>query len=402
MNSRIAVFTNQFPGKVSTFFARDIVTLIDHGYSIDIFPIYPIRGNYWQFVPADLRAIIQQKTKIMFLSPAHFARNSSILVDDINSILKESIRLGVRQFLKSAYVMRQAALWSRLFNGQYDYMLSYWGNYAATYGYLANKALSCKVPFSFFLHAGTDLYRDQIYLEQKIKYANKVFTVCEFNMKYLQSLYSDAFETFKDKLVLHHLGVDLNDLPLQLAGRDDFTLLTIGSLVPPKGFMKVVEALSLLASEFKTLKLVMIGDGPERKKIEKAAKKLGVYDRVIFTGFLPFEAVKGYLQKCTILVHPSNGLGDAVPTVIKEALASGLPIVASSVAGIPELLEYGRSGILIPPNDSRTLAAAIRDLLLDRERRLQIVYNGRAYAESCFDMWKNGVQLCKQLKSDLN
>lgn len=402
MQIRLAVFTNQFPGKVNTFFARDIVTLINYGFCIDIFPIYPIQENYWQFVPKDLRDIIQKKTKIKFLPPIHFFKNNSLLLKDIDNIITQSKKFGITQYLKSYYVVRQATLWARYFDGYYDYMLSYWGNYAATYGFLANKALSRKVPFSFFLHAGTDLYRDQIYLEQKIQYASKVFTVCEFNMKFLQSLYADTFETFKHKLVLYHLGIDLNDLPFQSNFRDDSTLLTIGSFVPQKGFMDVVEALSLLASEFETIKLIMIGDGPERKNIQNVAKKLGLEDRIVFTGLLPFEIVKRYLQKCTILVHPSSELGDAVPTVIKEALASGLPVIASTIAGIPELVDYGKSGVLIPPTDRKTLAAAIRGLLLDSERRLQLAHNGRAYAESRFDIWKNGEHLCKQLELDLN
>ena len=108
-----------------------------------------------------------------------------------------------------------------------------------------------------------------------------------------------------------------------------------------------------------------MGDGEEEKSLKNLASELGIRDKVHFHGRLPFDRVQCAMSDATVLVHPSNGIGDAVPTVIKEAMGLGLPVIASDVAGIPELLDHGRCGRLVPPQDVQALAAAIEELLTD-------------------------------------
>ena len=394
MNKKIAVFTSQFPGKVNTFFVRDICSLINNGFEVDIFPVYPIQEKYWKYVPENSSALIKSRTSIQFVSPINsLNRKNTALGSEINKIMKEASGYGVTQFLKTYYVVRQAAGWSKIYEGRYDQMLSYWGNYAATYAYLANKSLRNKIPFSFFLHAGTDLYRDQIYLEQKIRYAEKVFTVCDFNRRFLQELYPTSFELFKDKIVLHHLGLDLENFSYNPKNRDSNVLLTVGSFFPQKGFLYVLEAFAKLALVDQNLRLIMIGDGPEKKSLMALSRRLRVANRVQFTGWLPFEEVKRHMAKSTVLIHPSSDLGDAVPTVIKEAMASGLPVIGTNIVGIPELLDYGRCGILVPPKDVDALAAAIKVLLSDVKERRKLAEKARKFAELHFDVMKNGKRL---------
>lgn len=394
---RISIFTNQFPGKVSTFFSRDIFTLLKFGYNIDIFPVYPVLEENWRFVPENYRSAIQASANIVHITPFHLFKINSKIKEEAFTILKESMKYGKTQLTKSLYVIQQAILWSKRYEGKYDLMLSYWGNYAATYAYMANKSCEEGIPLSFFLHAGTDLYRDQIFLEQKIQYAKNVFTVCDFNVRFLKGLYPLSYESFKDKVIVHHLGIDLQELEYHPFGRDPFTLLTIGSLIPQKGFITVIEALAKLQQDYKDLNLIMIGEGPEKSNLERRARKLGVRNRITIMNQLPFKEVIYFLRKCTILIHPSSDLGDAVPTVIKEALASGLPVIGSNIAGIPELLDFGNAGVLFHSNDITALADAIRMLLQDETKRYELAQNGRLFAERKFDMWQNGKKLFQQL-----
>lgn len=386
MNKRIAVFTNQFPAKVSTFFARDICSLINNGFEVDIFPVYPIQKKHWRNVPGNSRDLILAKARVNYVFPLNFWgkwKNVDLGLE-IKEILKEASGYGVAQVLKSYYVIRQAACWSEKYEGRYDQMLSYWGNYAATYAYLANKALKNKIPFSFFLHAGTDLYRDQIYLEQKILYADRVFTVCEFNRQFLQKLYPNSYDLFKEKVEVYHVGMDLENFSYNLANRDSNILLTIGSFFPQKGFSYALQAIAQLALVDNSLKLVMIGEGPEKKSLMALSRKLRIENQVEFTGWLTFEEVKKYLEKSTMLIHPSSDLGDAEPTVIKEAMASGLPVIGTNIVGIPELLDYGRCGILIPPKDVNALAASIKGLLHDSYQRIEFAEKARKFTEEHF------------------
>jgi glycosyltransferase involved in cell wall biosynthesis len=401
---RIALFTNKFPAKVSTFFARDLSILLQYGFNVDVFTTYPIEKRYWVNVPKELRDQIRTETNIIYVNPFYFSYQNipSEIVQDIQSILSDSLKYGFHQWLKSILVIHQALSWWNQYDGSYDYLLAYWGNYAATYAYLANQLSKSKAPFSFFLRAGTDLYRDQIFLEQKIMRARKIFLPCKFNHEFLRKLYPDTFTSFEDKLVFYFHGPDMENFHFKLYHRPQNIILTIGSLVPRKGFEYAIKALSLLADDFQELHIIMIGDGPEKRRLKRIARSLGLQNRVEFTGWLPFDVVKDYLGKCTLLVHPSIGLGDAVPNVIKEAMASGLPVIGADTVGIPEILDNGRVGLLFPPKDEVALANSIRKLILNPNLREQLSKKARIFVEKKYDMRKNQQSLTSEIESDLD
>lgn len=390
---RIALFTSQFPGKVSTFFARDVNALLADGFKVDIFPIYPIQEAYWQYVPETLRQTIRLNSKVLYLPSFPFSKIPLSVREDVFQILTHSLKFGTSQFIKSFYVIQQGIKWAEKFNGQYDYLLSYWGNYAATYAYVAQKTLNRHVPFSFFLHAGTDLYRDQIFLEQKIQASSAVFTVCEFNKKFLQKLYPRSFASFEEKIWLYHLGIDLEEFPFSPEGRKTNTVLAVGSLHSGKGFHLLLHAFARALPFLPDLRLMIVGDGPQKKHLQYLIHHLKLEDKVVLAGHLPFELVKEYMIKSTILVHPSLGLGDAVPTVIKEALASGLPVIGSDIAGIPELLDNGKCGVLVPSGDVQALSRAIVELMKNDAKRKLLAHAGRDWAQQRFDVKKNIVIL---------
>jgi glycosyltransferase involved in cell wall biosynthesis len=219
----------------------------------------------WEYVPAQWRQEIRDRVNIFYVSPFHYDAVPESIRNDVRIILAQSISFGNIQWLKSYIVIRQAIKWHRLnIFAQYDYLLSYWGNYAATYAYLCDKLVGGHIPYSFFLHAGTDLYRDQIYLREKINYSSNIFTVCEFNKNFLSRLYPDDFSSFKDKIVLHHLGLDLENFELNTNNNSNI-LLTVGRLEKVKGFEYAIHALSIVLKKFPSVQLHMIGEGEEKK-----------------------------------------------------------------------------------------------------------------------------------------
>ena len=116
--------------------------------------------------------------------------------------------------------------------------------------------------------------------------------------------------------------------------------------------------------------VLLVGDGPERKGLEKEAKRIGVDDRLRFEGFVAHERLPALLAHADLLVLPS--LYEELGTVPLEAMQAGLPIVASETGGVPEVIEDGVNGMLVPPGDPEALARAIDRLLADRNlaRRL--------------------------------
>jgi glycosyltransferase involved in cell wall biosynthesis len=223
--------------------------------------------------------------------------------------------------------------------------------------------------------------------------------VCDFNCKFLQEEYKDIFPNVSYKIHKHHLGLDLQEFCYVNDGRAINQILAVGALEKYKGFEYLLRAGEVLSGAGLDYEIIFIGDGKETASLKTLASKLHIENRVKFLGWLPSDAVRIAMTRATILVHPSDGLGDAVPTVIKEAMASGTPVVASNIAGIPELLDYGRCGMLVPPKNPGALAESIQILLCNDELRRRYAKKARVHAEEKFDLWRNGERLAALLNS---
>jgi len=140
-------------------------------------------------------------------------------------------------------------------------------------------------------------------------------------------------------------------------------LLTVGRLVEKKGTIYLIRAMTRVRSEHPGIGLVVIGDGPERPRLEEEARRLDIAHAVRFLGARPHADVVESLQKCRAAVVPSimdsRGETEGMPTTVTEALAAGAPVVASAVAGIPDVIEHGTNGWLCAEQDPESLADAI-------------------------------------------
>ncbi len=141
----------------------------------------------------------------------------------------------------------------------------------------------------------------------------------------------------------------------------------VGSLFREKGLLDLVRALPAVAAEVPSVRLVLVGRGPEdyTALLRAEASRLGVADRLVFTG--PREDVAPLLPAFDVLVLPSRD--DGFSLAVAEAMAAGVPVVATRVGGVPECVEEGRTGLLVPPRRPPALAAALASLLRDPSRR---------------------------------
>jgi glycosyltransferase involved in cell wall biosynthesis len=404
---RLAVFTSHFPGKVNTFFARDMRALLEAGIELDIFPLYPLDPEFWRYVPDILNERVLARNRVhhltlpqtMSLKGLSRPRQVARFARDTSAIRASALPFGLRPVAKNEYLFLKAWAWAQQHGDAFDHILSYWGNYSASAAYIFHRLMNRRVPFSMFLHAGTDLYRDQIFLRQKMLHADNIMVVCDFNRQYIKAHFPDVYPQLASKIHLYHLGLDFSEFVFRDSGRKPHTVLAVGSLEAIKGFDYLIRAVADLSARGTPVQLEIIGDGPERVHLTQLAEQLGIRSLVTFRGLMPFEQVREAMAEATILVHPSIGLGDAVPTVIKEAMAVGAPIVASAVAGIPELLDGGRCGVLVPPCDPQALSAAVGKLLGDEPLREWYASAAREFAERQFDLWRNGAVLAARLMS---
>ena len=141
----------------------------------------------------------------------------------------------------------------------------------------------------------------------------------------------------------------------------------------------------------------ILGEGPQRRDLEASVRRHGLEQLVSLPGQRAHPQAVAQMRSARLLAHPSIGLGDGVPTAIKEAAALGTPVVATRVVGIPELVADGETGLLVPPNDPEALSTAIARLLDDPEFADRLAAAGRARAERMFDLHTNAAQLARQL-----
>ena len=320
---------------------------------------------------------------------------------DTAAVTCSAMRFGIRPLAKSAYVMPKALAWAQQSSRSYDHVLAYWGNYAGTCAYLFHRLQGLRIPFSLFVHAGIDLYHDQVYMREKLRYADNIVTCSAFNREYIKDQFPDVFNEISEKIYVHHHGLDFATLSYEPRGRLPQRVIAVGMLETYKGFDYLIRAARELISRGRNIEIELIGDGKQRDSLKDLANELGLGDRLRFRGLLRPEEVHLAMQQATILVHPSNGLNDGVPNVIKEAMAVGTPVVASDVAGIPELLGNGQYGMLVPTRDTTALANAMEILLTDDALRRRFADAARQHVETNFDLWRAGELLADRLRSSV-
>ncbi len=407
---RLAVFTNVFPAHVQTFFARDIRALLEANIEVDIFPFYSLDSKLWQYVPEILNEEIFPRKKVHHINLyqcLRFPKHCSLekinkFLHDTAAITISSAKYGIRPIANSAYIFLKTWAWAQKYSNSYDHILAYWGNYSATCAYIFHRLSDRNIPLSILLHAGMDLYRDQIFLKEKLTYADNIFVVCDFNKRFIKKLYPRIYSNIENKIYLHHLGLDLNNFPFKESNEKENgqnKIIAVGRFVKQKGFDYLLRALYEVKKRGIKFELLLVGDGEEKESLHSLAKELKILDHVDFCGWRTIDEVKTLMSESTVLVHPSPDIGDAVPTVIKEAMALGTPVIATNVAGIPELLNDGKSGILIPPKDVILLADAIEKLLSDKRMLRKYSIEGRKFVEEKFDLWRNGKLLAGRISS---
>ncbi|HXM37564.1 MAG TPA: glycosyltransferase [Gemmatimonadales bacterium] len=402
---RLAVFTSKYPARIATFFERDMRGLLETGLEIDVFAISPLEASAWSHSldllgPGHLpRERVHHLTIGAALDRARpvLRRSFAPAARDALAVLGSAARYGPVRLAKTAYLLPKAWAWAAESAHRYDHVLAYWGNYAGTCAYAFHRLATPDVPFSIWLHAGTDLYRAPVFMREKLRYADNIITCCEFNQGYIRREFADV-PRLEAKLHLCHHGLNLAEFPFQLEGRAPNRLLAVGRLSKRKGFDYLVRAAQLLRDRGVDVVVEFVGDGEERPALQALAADLGVADRVEFRGWQPFAGVREAMNRATILVHPSDGLGDGLPNVVREAMALGAPVVASDVAGIPDALQDG-CGILVPPKHPVALATALARLLSDPAERRAIAGRARRRTEDKYDLWQNGARLAQLLRN---
>jgi glycosyltransferase involved in cell wall biosynthesis len=281
-----------------------------------------------------------------------------------------------------------------------EHFHAHFGQEATTVAMLASRLTD--IPYSFTAHAYDiydDLRVDQELLKEKVRQARFVVTVCDHNRRVLTTL---CGQKVARKIIRIYNGIDIAQFrPDPLVARQPGLILAVGRLVGKKGFRDLVRACRFLQDNGTSFKCLIVGEGEERDRLNQQIGALGLKDRVTLLGPLTQEEVLRLMREATVLVLPcvvsSSGNQDGLPSVLIEALAVELPAISTTLSGIPEIIEHGRTGLLVPPGDSMSLASTIEQVFGNPGLRERLARAGLRKVRAQFDVRKTAMALRSHL-----
>jgi glycosyltransferase involved in cell wall biosynthesis len=376
---RIGYLINQYPKVSHTFIRREILALEESGISVERYAIRAVgeplvdeadqreRGRTRVVLAIGIMRLALAAVLRLLRSPAAFMR-----------ALLTAIRLGRgsrRGLLRHLAYLAEACVlldWTR--RDDVHHLHAQFGTNSATVALLVR--ILHGPTFSFTVHGPEEFDKSAEWsLREKIERAAFVVAISSFGRG---QLYRQCSRQHWEKIHVVPCGVDgafLHEAVVPLPAQR--SLLVVGRLSEQKGQLLLVEALGRLKRQGRQLDLTIIGDGELRGELERAIGEHELSAQVRLAGWADNDRVKRALDACSALVLPS--LAEGLPVVIMEAFARGRPVLATHIAGIPELVEPGRNGWLIPAGSVEALVLALGQVLdTPVERLAEMGRRGRA------------------------
>jgi glycosyltransferase involved in cell wall biosynthesis len=391
--ARVGYLTSQYPATSHTFISREVAAVRALGLRLETFSIRPPS-------PAELQdetiAAQSRDTFTVLKQPAATiigAQLATILTNPLGYLRTLVLALGHRPpglrglGLSLAHFAETIVTARELKRRGITRLHNHFANSAATVGYLASRML--KMPWSFTIHGISETdYPAGLLLGRKIEAADFVACVSFFGRAQAMRFVTPDHWS---KLHVVRCGLPLSELPEHAPSGPVRRIIAVGRLSPEKGQAGLLQAFAAVGRDRGDLELVLVGDGPEAERLRTLARKYGIAERVRFAGRLGERETLDQIASADILVLSS--FIEGLPIVLIEAMAMGTAVIASRVAGIPELVEEGRSGLLFTPSNWDELAASMRRLVEDDDLREELIRHGRGAVAGEFDVKRSAGQL---------
>lgn len=235
------------------------------------------------------------------------------------------------------------------------------------------------------------------HLAEKVAGATFVATVGQYGMSQVMNASDPAHW---HKVVVLPLGVDIDAFrPGKVLQRDPgepFRLVSVGRLSAPKGYPILIEAVALLRSHGRSVRLTLVGEGPQRGALEKLIALRGLGECVHLAGACNHDRVVDYYQSSDAFVLSS--FLEGIPVVLMEAMAMELPCVATWITGVPEIIEANREGLLIPPASASAIADAVERLMEDPQEARRLGTAARRKVIASYHLEGNVERLAEEFR----
>jgi len=377
-----------FPTVSQTFVSGEIGELVRRGVDVRVFSLRPVTEDAplhpgvdelvarTTYLTTGARALPVFAIATVAMLVRRPVRTARALAWALRHCLRRRSVSDLARFAQAACVARRLP-------ADTGHIHTHFAHGPATAAMLVSKLTG--VPYSFTAHARDIFeYGDPSALRDKVAAAASVVAVSEHGRAHLRDVVGQGLG---QRVALIRNGIDLqqfspNGGPLPGPAR----ILAVSRMVEKKGLDTLIAATAELCAQRRDVVCEIVGDGPLRADLEAQAERLGITDRVRLLGSLGADGVGAAYHRATIMALPcrrdSNGDQDGLPVSLVEAMATGVPVVSTPVSGIPELIEDGVSGLLVPPDDPHALTAALARILDDDGLRAALGAAGRQVAET--------------------
>ena len=382
-----------YPRISETFISNEILLLEKLGFSIHLFSMRQPREPFTHDNVKKIKATVDYLPETLLAPlPRLLYHNLQLAVKKPRDYFR-AFQIAVRRFLRT----RKSATIKHLL--QAGYLVNHFLPGRGVIHFHAHFAHSptsvamfssqlSGLPFSFTAHAKDIYTSDPRQLREKMGLARFVVTCTEYNRRYLMNLLQG--QTAPVHRIYHGIDIDLfSRNEEERKPLPPYRLLTVARLTSKKGLPTVLKALRHLCDQGVPVKHTLIGDGDDRRKILSLIKSMGLSHVTQWLGTLPHHEVLEHYRQADLFVLgcevAANGDRDGIPNVMLESMAMGVPVVATNVSAIPELIQDHRTGLLVPPGQPEKMAQAMVRILTDIDLRKMVIAAARNRVANEFD-----------------
>lgn len=400
----IAVLVSRFPMIHETYVLREIIELERQGQPILLVPLH--RGGS-RILHEEAKPWLRRALYTPAMSLKIASANLRQLVKQPRRYFAVLGRLIAATFIDPVVLLRSLALFPKsvhlaatLRASGIRHVHAEFATDPATSAWIMSAVSD--ISYSFSIH-GPDVFVHRLLMRDKIAGAEFIRAVSTFTKAFLSGLYPVLSE---GKIEVVHVGVNPEvyaDAAAAAAGRGSHRpiIFSAARLTETKAFPVLIDACARLARTGLDFECWIAGEGPQQSEVEDAIRQHDVADRVKLLGPRPQHEIARLIGEADVFVLPSviaySGQMDGIPVALMEAMAAGKPVIASAVSAIPELVDDGRSGLLVDVTHPEQLANALRRLIDDPALREQMGHVGQEKVRREFDVQRTAGALLKLL-----
>lgn len=385
---------SRFPHLPETFILREMIALEQLGWEVSLYPLIFQRQS---LIHAEARGWLARAQRLPWFSwevlsanLRRLMRRPRLYLSILFQVLREN--LSSLKFLARALVLfpKAVLMAERIEREGIRHIHAHYATHPALAAWVIHRFTG--ITYSITVHAH-DIYVDKAMLSTKLKDAAFVVAISEYNIQYLEQVVGPWI---RERSHVIRCGID----PARYRVADErssegalLRIVSVGSLQPYKGHIYLIDACALLRQRGIPFHCQIIGGGDLKVALEKRIRQHGLEGWVELLGPKTQEEIAALLAQANCYVQPSiimpSGKMEGIPVALMEAMASGLPVVATAISGVPELVQEGKTGWLVPPESPQAIADVLTEIYNNPQEAARRAHLGRQWVLQEFTLANN-------------